>query len=140
MRDGRPEMVEVLVKTKADGRGIRSSDMEVFNENLIRNVYAFIGRQFHSDPGGRTGSAEWPPSDDDMWAIKGTVERSRQRRGTVNIEELKKVEETYEAHTGNAPTKAVEEILDYTPRTAARRVQQAREAGLLPSLNKGEKK
>ena len=54
-----------------------SSDMEVFNENLIRNVYAFIGRQFHSDPGGRTGSAEWPPSDDDMWAIKGTVAKGR---------------------------------------------------------------
>ena len=141
VRDGRPEMVEVLVKTKADGRGIRSSDMEVFNENLIRNVYALIGRQFHSDPGGldgwRSGHLRMTTCGPSKARLKG---RGQCRCGTVNIEELKKVKETYEAHMGNAPTKAVEEILDYTPRTAARRVQQAREAGLLLSLNKGEKK
>jgi hypothetical protein len=140
VRDGRPEMVEVSVKTKADGRGIRSTDMEVFNETLIKNVYAFIGTQLAPDPNSATASGTWPATDDDMWAIQGAVEKARQRRGTVNLEELKKVAEVYRAHTGRAPTNAVAEFLDYTPRTAARRVQQARDAELLPPIEKGESK
>jgi hypothetical protein len=140
LRNGRPECVEIVVTAKADGRGIRSSDMEPFNDNLIANVYAFVGKQLSPDPGGRTASAVWPPTDDDMWAIRGTVVEARKRRGTVNAEELQKVADTYEAHAGHAPTNAVATILDYTPRTAARRVQQARDAGLLPPIDKGEKR
>jgi hypothetical protein len=138
VRNGRPECVEIVVRAKADGRGIRSHDMDVFNDNLVNNVFAFVGTQLSADPEGRSASGEWPPSDDDMWAIRGTVTEARKRRGTVNVEELKRVAETYEAHIGSAPTSAVATILDYTPRTAARRVQQARVAGFLPAIDKGE--
>ena len=54
-------------------------------------------------------------------------------------EELEAVAATYRANLGWNPTEAVQRIYGYTPRTASRRVQQARDAGLLPDTTQGRK-
>ena len=54
-------------------------------------------------------------------------------------EELEAVAATYRANIEWNPTEAVQRIYGYTPRTASRRVQQARHAGLLPDTTQGRK-
>ena len=54
-------------------------------------------------------------------------------------EELEAVAATYRANIGWNPTEAVQRAYGYTPRTASRRVQQARDAGLLPNTTQGRK-
>lgn len=51
-----------------------------------------------------------------------------------------RVAEIFREHVGGAPTQAVAALLGVASRTAARRVQQARDAGLLPATKQGKKK
>lgn len=62
------------------------------------------------------------------------------RRGTVTRAELEEVARIYREHVDASPTQAVAMLGGYTTRTAARRVQQARAAGLLPATTPGKRK
>jgi hypothetical protein len=62
------------------------------------------------------------------------------RRGEVTHAELKEVASVYREHLDASPTRAVSLLLGYSERTAARRVQQARAAGLLPATTPGKRK
>jgi|GEM_PF-1767806 len=61
------------------------------------------------------------------------------KRG-VTRDELEAVAYTYQQNIDGNPTEAVQQIYGYTARTASRRVQQARDAGLLPGTTQGRKK
>ncbi|HEY6422638.1 MAG TPA: hypothetical protein VIY28_05180 [Pseudonocardiaceae bacterium] len=129
IRDGRPECVEINVMAKPDGRGIRSADMAMFNlDNLAIGVFgqlATIGVHAESEQ---------------LSALRSVGEARSARRPTVTRADLDEVARVYRAHVEASPTRAVELLLGYSARTAARRVAQAREAGLLPRTTPGKRK
>ena len=61
-------------------------------------------------------------------------------RGRVTRAELEGVARVYREHVGATPTRAVQLAGGYSERTAARRVQQARAAGLLLKTTPGKRK
>lgn len=126
---------------KADGRGIRSSDMGVFNlENLVANILAETGSKLRPNP---DAEGEWmatvPGSDADHLAIqKAAHEAQDRRRQRVTTAELQAVAATYREYAQQAPLSVIAAQFGYSPRTAARRVQQARERGFLPPTTPGK--
>jgi hypothetical protein len=145
VRDGRPECTEITVKTKPDGRGIRSADMALFNiDALAANVFAEVAMRLEPNPSApdrESVATRQPPSDREYWAMRGDIESSRaSRRGAPSRSELEKVARIYREHLSSAPVQALMALEGYTEGTARRRVQQARKAGLLPSTTPGKKK
>lgn len=144
VRDGRPECVEIAVKAKPGGRGIQSADMTLFNiDNLTVNVFSSVAL----GPVQQVGPGEWAadnsPDDRAAWSRRGDVHRARttRRASAGDRVELERVAKVYREHLANAPIAAVRVLLGYhSDRTAARRVQQARAAGLLPPTTPGKRK
>lgn len=144
VRDGRPECTEIRVIAKKDGRGIRTADLVTFNvDALAVNAFRGLAQRVTGTTG--AGYTEWA----DTWRAseaeargvqKDLLEARRRSRGTVTMAALERVAEVYREHADSAPTKAVGELLSYSTRTAARRVEQARAAGLLPPTTPGRKK
>lgn len=59
---------------------------------------------------------------------------------TNSPEELAEVAAVYREHVDTSPVLAVQQVMGYrSHRTAARRVEKAREAGLLPATSQGRK-
>ncbi|WP_300008061.1 hypothetical protein [Pseudonocardia sp.] len=143
IRDGRPEVVEITVKVKPDGRGIRSADMAVFNlDNLAVNIFGHVAEPIQTAPAEGQFATTWPPTETQAWAMRNDLHRARTApRGArgPSREELEEVARIYREHVADAPVKAVAALLGATERTAARRVQQARAAGLLPPTTRGRK-
>jgi hypothetical protein len=73
-------------------------------------------------------------------ARRAVYEARKARRGPVSRAALEEVAKVYREHLEASPTRAVSLLLGYSERTAARRVQQAREAGLLPATTPGKRK
>jgi hypothetical protein len=139
VRDGRPECMEISVKANPSGRGIRSADMNLFNlDNLIENVFTELGSVIEQNPHNPFESiATWSnDSERAHWARRGDVHVARANRGPTK-EELERVAAIYREHHGGAPLQTVATLLSTSRRTAARRVAQAREAGLLPPSGAG---
>lgn len=143
VRDGRPECVEIIIKARPNGRGIRAEDVGLINIGpLAESVFAELGSPIEPIPGAPgMASTQWPASESGKWAVRGDVadRRSQKRRGP-NRDELERVAEVYRSHLESAPVQAVAQLFDYSDRTAARRIQEARAAGLLPPTTKGKKK
>jgi hypothetical protein len=141
VRDGRPECVEVTIKAKPDGRGIRTADLQIFNiDTLTVNVFSSLALSATEEPGGVT---QFTPitTEQEFWpANKAIEEARRERRGSVTRTELEDVARVYREHFDQSPTQAVQLLLGYSARTAARRVEQARAAGLLPKTRSGVRK
>ena len=74
------------------------------------------------------------------WQAVKEMQDARSAGSAVTQEELEMVARVYREHFDNNPTQKVETLLNYTTRTAARRVRQARDAGLLPDTSQGKKK
>jgi hypothetical protein len=137
IRDGRPECTEISIKTKPDGRGIRSADLAMVHlDNLTTAVFAQFAE---GQPSSRLFSG---PQDEETYyrAERDISEARSARRGAVTSAELEDVARIYRDHITASPTRAVAVLLGYTERTAARRVQQARAAGLLPKTTPGKRK
>lgn len=125
VRDGSPECVEILVKAKPDGRGLRGADLEGLNLNTLAEA-AFL--RFAAEPaGGPLGGRDEPETRRFRKGIEGAIYAPG--RGATPAE-LKEVARIYREHP-NAPTAAVEKLMRYSRRTAGRRVREARDAGLL---------
>lgn len=128
VRDGRPECVEIIVRAKPDGRGIRSADLRMVNiDTQAVEVLTDLGTIGVVDERAVVNTR------------RAVQEARASRRGTVTREELERVAELYRENP-DAPTQAVEMLLGYSKRTAARRVKQAEEAGLLPVTSPGKKR
>lgn len=137
IRDGRPECTEVVIRAKPDGREVRTSDLAAIHlESLAISVFTYVGLRPENDDPGTFGP---PDSDSETWAITNAVHQARtSRRGTVTTEDLEEIAELYRHHSGSgAPVKAIAALRGLSERTAARRVQQAREAGILGPAQPG---
>lgn len=142
VRDGRPECVEIRVIAKRGSRGIRTADLVTFNvDGLAVNAFLGLAQRPAGTTGDRTVWADVVHRDAEARGAQHDLIEARHRsRGTVTPAELERVVKIYRQHADSAPTKAVEELLGYSARTAARRVQQARAAGLLPQTTPGKRK
>lgn len=147
VRDGRPECVDFRVTVAKCGRGLRTGDLSWANiDNLTVNVFAEVAVPI-TKPTGATETGGWttlywdhPASDEQHQAGKRDVYESRKRSRGTREGELVQVAEVYRQHVASAPTRMVAELLGYSDRTAARRVSQARERGLLPATTPGKRK
>jgi hypothetical protein len=135
IRDGAPEVVEFRITAKHDGRAVRTSDLNSWQplEGLALNAFLRVGRIGDREHGA------WPPrAEREKWAMEGDLERAKARRRTPNTAELEEVAKIYREALHGRPTEAVQVQLGYSRRTAARRVEQARAAGILPPTTKGK--
>jgi hypothetical protein len=133
VRDGRPECADISVRAKDDGRGIRSADLAMFHvDTLAIGVFEQLAVE----------SAMLSGSDDvDVVSVRRDITEARLRtRGVVNHAELERVAEVYREHGGHKPAETVAKMLGYSKRTAARRIKQAEEAGLLPPTTPGKRR
>ena len=139
VRDGVPECVEFTLRTQEGGRSVRSADLRLFNiDGLTFN--AFMPQVRRRSPRWNNTAGLPEPASREWWAASRDFTDAQQQRRSASDAELEEVARIYRAHLEEAPTKAVEVGMNYSPRTAARRVQQARAAGLLPQTSPGKKK
>ena len=127
-----PTCVELHITTKRDGRGITAQDLAdlgldrltvaVFDQLTMHVVGEPVGRRRELLPGRAPRSQGGPRS------------------------ELELAASVYRKHIDGSPVVAVQQALttrrgdEVSHRTAARRVAQAREAGLLPATDPGIRK
>ena len=139
VREGRPECVDFHVRAKPDGRGIRTADLEMVTnlDAIAVNLYAAVAPV----PGGSAFNWMWRQTQENVdQARRAVYEARKARRGPVSRAALEEVAKIYREHVDASPTRAVSLLLGYSERTAARRVQQARDAGLLPATTPGKRK
>lgn len=129
--EGEARCVSAHVDAKPDGRGVATADLamiavdqltvaafERLAQEILYNDERGIGTAYSG------GTANSTP-------IRRAVDKGKQSKAG----EIATVAKVY-AEADRAPMKAVEDRLGYTRRTAARRIELARERGLLPE--KGE--
>ena len=140
VRDGVPECVEFTLRSKPGGRAVRSADLRLFDlDGITLNTFTRRGairKKLDDGP----GHAEPIADEREWWAANAAVAAAQRRRKSVSQWELEEVSRIYNENVDGHPTKAVEKAMNLSVRTAARRVQQAREAGLLPQTTPGKKK
>ncbi len=130
VRAGAPECVELRVVADPKGRGLRNVDLDSLNIDGM-TTRAFLKFARHRNVGTRS----------DAGAFRGArrdLEPVRSGRPKITRKELEEVARIYKKYEGNGnPTSSVAKVMELTPRTAARRVQRAREDGLLPPAAEG---
>jgi hypothetical protein len=141
VRDGRPECVDFHIRAKPGGRGIRSADLQMSShlDDLAANLYSAVAI---TEGGSPFNWMHREASEEQRRAEHHQITEARKaRRGTVTTAELEQVAKVYRENLKAGPTQAVRLALRYpSDRTAARRVQQAREAGLLAATTPGKRK
>jgi hypothetical protein len=146
LRDGRPECVEITATAKPDGRGIAAADVQVLQRRLgtlTAEVFARLAAKpfYRQRDGQLAGAYGRLPSERRRRLERNLYEARASRRGGVTRAELEEVARVYRENVAEYPTQAVGLLLGYdSARTAARRVQQARAAGLLPKTTPGKRK
>ncbi len=141
VRDGVPECVDFRISAKPDGRAVRTADLNGWQplEGLALNTFRQVGRiGKHDDTTGRQLGAVTPQGRREEWAMRADLEGAMARRRGPSAAELEQVAKVYREQIGGRPTEAVQVLLGYSRRTAARRVQQARAAGILPPTTQGK--
>jgi hypothetical protein len=133
VKDVRPEIIGIQISAKPNGRGITTADLRSLAlDEFTTDVFTVVG------------TPRVPPfrtPEEDYRHIGRTVREARSRsRGRVTRAELEEVARVYRKFAGSTPTRAVQLAGNYSERTAARRVEQARAAGLLPQTTPGKRK
>lgn len=143
VRDGRPECVEIRMTAKENGRGLRTSDAHVLTLDAMRiGVFADMAQQIAYDPETNTTTSSPITDEREFWRALNEVDSvvKAPQRGVTKAE-LEQVAKVYAENVQGSPVKAVQAVLGYkSQRTAARRVQQARDEGLLPPTTAGKRK
>lgn len=143
VREGRPQCVEVSLKSKPNGRSVRTSDLgQLSLDAMTTSIYARSSQMAVYDP--ETNVTTMSPITDEraFWAAINATDAAVKapRRGTTKAE-LEQVAKVYRDNVGGRPVEAVAAVMGYgSQRTAARRVEQARDAGLLPPTTPGKRK
>jgi hypothetical protein len=140
MRDGVSEVVDFRLTSKPDGRAVRTSDLNAWQplEGLALNAFRQKARRFlkAGDPIERVGYQD----EREFWTLGGQLAGAQASSSGPPDAELQEVAEIYRGAIEGMPTEAVQVMLGYSRRTAARRVQQARQRGFLPETTPGKKK
>jgi hypothetical protein len=143
VRDGRPQCVDVHATAKPDGRPLRTSDLHVLAlDAMTLSVFARLALKSTYDA--ETNVTTMVPIMDEreFWRAVNDVDAAVKapRRGVTRAE-LEQVANVYRHNVDAKPVQQVAAIMGYgSERTAARRVQQARDAGLLPPTTPGKRK
>lgn len=136
MRGSRPECVSLVITSSA--RGITTADLATIPglERKGLDAFATFATRRFDDP-------EWEAG----LNLKRTREIFTPRPSRVDAamagrsdDELELVARVYRENIDDAPRKAVEDALNVSARTAARRIEAARQRGLLPQTTQGKKK
>jgi len=139
MRDGIPEVVDFRISATSEGRAVRTADLNAWQplEGLAINGF----RQFARSRNRKAGDPQYGPTNErDFWALGGDLEAAQTAKRGPSLAELREVASVYREAINGKPVHAVQIRFGYSPRTAARRVQQARAEGLLPPTTPGKKK
>ena len=138
IRDGAPDVTTFGLAAKASGRGISTADLRAFHSLDTLAYNAFM--RFATRPD-ETGASTWPIEDErSWWAARADIEDAATDRARASRAELEDVARVYRENLHDRPTEAVQNVLGYSSRTASRRVQQARAAGLLPPTTRGKRR
>jgi hypothetical protein len=144
IRDGRPECTGVTLTAAKGGRGLRTVDLAALHlDDLAIAVFTSLASTYRTSPDEPDAMLLFPPADEaEAHRLERDIYEARKaRRGAVTRIELEEVARVYREHVAASPTRAVRLLLGYeSERTAARRVQQARAAGLLPKTSPGKRK
>jgi len=142
-RDGRPQVVELTITSKTDGRGIRTSDLEALAlDGIARSIFegeATIVLEDRADGTTLSAMPDWsdPRFERERWEIDSEINDAiATRRGTLTQAQLERVAEIHAQHKGKGALLAISSALGVSERTAARRVNDARAAGLLPDSDR----
>lgn len=137
VRQGRPECIELRFLARELGRGLESSDLDVNLDDLILGAFMrFALRPEDPDNFDLVGSLD----DREQYQAARELQEARKSRRPVSTEELQRVAAIYTAHVDDKPVIALRDAFGYSQRTAHRRVEQARAAGLLPATTQGKRK
>jgi hypothetical protein len=128
--------VDFRLTAKPSGRGIRTADLRVFELDGL-GFNAFMQHAKPADADGR--STAGPRDERDWWRMRRDFDNAVGKRRGVSPGELEEVSRVCTAHVGGRPTEAVE-AMGNSRRTAARRIGQARGAGLMPPTTPGKRK
>ena len=127
IRDDRPECVEIAVTSKPDGPGVSDADLKLFNlEELARRAFSAAAGRPLPFGGHATGA-------NPRRAADHADEAAEVIRGAQDLDsQLVRVARVYLNDQHGAPLAAVERHTGQSRRTAARWVERARLAGLIP--------
>lgn len=143
IREGRPEVVEVQAAAKPDGRGLRTSDLQVLGlDALTVSVFARLSQQVIEVPGSNVTRMVPVTDERELWrAVKDADAAVKAPwRGEIRAE-LELVASTYRQHVNARPVQAVQAVMGYkSTRTTARRIKAAEAAGLLPPTTPGRRR
>jgi len=142
LRDGAPRCRELRVVSTDDGREVRSADCaRVRVSDLLEQGFAAVAMPTsRADESGRWLPPEPPPEGQTtkQRAVLQVRSMRRQGRRTPDDTLLQEVAEVYRRNLGNNPTESVAEHFGRKHRTAALRVQQARQRGFLGAAIRGK--
>ncbi|KZS80269.1 hypothetical protein B4U45_27885 [Mycobacterium persicum] len=141
VRQGVPVYTELVLRARPDGPEIRDKDLSyVYLSDWLEEIVAACtwaqdqtGHWMVQTIGGEKGKGE-------RAAAVANVRRVRTGRSRMSQEQLQKVAEVYREHIDTRPTQAVAAAFGKSDRMAARYVDLARKAGLLPPTSPGKKK
>lgn len=138
MCDGVPGVVDLHVSSARPGVPLRADDVPITLHNLTRHVFEqFVYRETSS---GTTPETFFQVDYEKLPASESrrVVGNKRVGRPPVPREELERVADAYRRNVDAKPLQYLQRHYSYSSRTAARRVQQARDAGLLPPTTRGK--
>jgi hypothetical protein len=134
----------VLISVKPNGRGLRTADLAALNlDALAVAVFSQLASTYRTSRDEPDTVLLFRPADEaEARRLERDLHEARKaQRGTVTRAELEEVARIYREYVDSSPTQAVAALGGYdSQRTAARRVQQAREAGLLPKTTPGKRR
>lgn len=139
--DEAPVVRQLHVLGKDNGKPLRDAHLDgISMDKLARRIVLELAVRVDRSAAGRPELSHVENQTEDMWQVVGALaEAQGQSRGRPSEALLRQVADIYRSHP-RAPTKAVEEALGLSTRTAARRVKQAEAAGYLPPTTKGRKR
>jgi len=141
--EGRPQCVEVRAEAKAGGRAVRTSDLHSLPlDAMTVSVFAQAALRSRYDPETNVTTSEPIADEREFWSAVNAADAAVKapRRGTTRAE-LEQVADLYRQYVEGRPVETIRTLMGYgSERTAARRVEQARAAGLLPETTPGKRK
>ena len=136
VRQGLPVCTEIRFVSRADGLEVRAKDLKSVPILDWTDEIVAACSWVRMESGGIMQIAGKERRAQD----RRNVARERVGRPRVSPELLEKVAEVYREHSDDRPTHAVQRVFGGSYRTAARNVERARDAGLLPPTTPGKKK
>lgn len=140
--DGAPVITQLSITSKPKGSPVRNTHLDDLSmDKLALRAMLEMATQIEQTDAKMFRLTRVGKQETDTWQVVGAldeVQKTRPRNTSPAL--LAQVAEIYTKHLDRAPTQAVATTLGLSQRTAARRVKQAEDAGLLPSTTQGKKR